>query len=222
LQLNPSEELPSEVGVWFATPGEVHADPDGMGVAATIDSIDIAVEQALRRMAGSEAVSMLSIGIDPGPRPGIGWIGDGVVLGRGQLESVDETVNRIQRIIDAIEHTDVVIRVGDGSPTIANRIINLCLARSLPVEQVDEQRTSHGVSRHQHSSAAIRIARLAGKTQTSRLPVKPTPGEVREIQRMSRRESGGRTTIPRNLARAVAVGRLSMAEAITTHTPLRE
>ena len=222
LQLNPSEKLPAEVGVWFATPSEVQADPDGMGVAATIDSIDIAVEQALRRMAGSEAVSMLSIGIDPGPRPGIGWIGDGVVLGRGQLESVDETVIRVQRIIDAIEHNDVVIRVGDGSPTIANRIINLCLARSLPVEQVDEKRTSHGVSRHQHSSAAIRIARLTGNIQKNRRPVRPTKGEVREIQRMSRRESGGRTTIPSNLARAVAVGRLSMVEAISTHAPVHD
>ncbi len=220
LQLQPGAALPADVAAWFASPSEVHADPDGCGIPTTLDSVDIAVDRALHRIEASDTVSELCIGVDPGPRPGIAWLGDGTVLGRGQLESVDDTVVRIQRIIDAIEHGSVVIRVGDGSPTITNRIINLCLARGLPVERVDEQRTSRGVSRHQHSSAAMRIARLDGVRQSERLPVRPTEGEVREIQRRSRRASEGRTTIPSSLARAVAVGRLSMAEAIDHHSPL--
>tara|TARA_B100001741_G_scaffold257529_1_gene220541 strand:+ start:325 stop:510 length:186 start_codon:yes stop_codon:yes gene_type:complete len=36
----------------------------------------------------------------------------------------------------------------------------------------------------------------------------------REVQRLSRRMSGGRVTISQRLAQAVAVGRLSMEEAI--------
>jgi hypothetical protein len=37
---------------------------------------------------------------------------------------------------------------------------------------------------------------------------------VREIQDRSRQQSGGRLTLPGELAQAVAVGRLSMTEAL--------
>jgi len=211
--------MPPEVAAWFASPGEVVQQPYEGGIAATIDSVEIAIERALMHIGESSPVSHLTIGVDPGPRPGIGWIGDGLVLGRVQLEGVDDTVIHIERLRTAIEHEGLTVRVGDGSTTIANRIINLCLARGYPVERVDERRTSHGVSRHQHSSAAIRIARIEGEEVRRRQRVSPTEGEVREIQRRSRRASGGRTTIPGDLARAVAVGRLSMVEAIRSHTP---
>ena len=55
---------------------------------------------------------------------------------------------------------------------------------------------------------------MNGELITEKLPVNPTPGEVREVQRLSRRMSGGRVTISQRLAQAVAVGRLSMEEAI--------
>ena len=42
----------------------------------------------------------------------------------------------------------------------------------------------------------------------------PTPGEVKEVERLSRRVSGGQVTISQRLAQAVAVGRLSIEEAI--------
>jgi hypothetical protein len=44
--------------------------------------------------------------------------------------------------------------------------------------------------------------------------VVPTHGEIKEVQRLSRRVSGGQVTISQRLAQAVAVGRLSMEEAI--------
>ncbi|MDP6856210.1 MAG: hypothetical protein QGH13_01600, partial [Candidatus Thalassarchaeaceae archaeon] len=47
--------------------------------------------------------------------------------------------------------------------------------------------------------------------------VRPTNGEIRDIQRRSRKESGGRATIPSNLARAVAVGQLTINDAIKSH-----
>jgi hypothetical protein len=50
---------------------------------------------------------------------------------------------------------------------------------------------------------------------TEKQPVVPTTGEVKEVQRLSRRMSGGQVTISQRLAQAVAVGRLSMEEAIS-------
>ena len=100
--------------------------------------------------------------------------------------------------------------------TISSRIANVCLARGLAVQFVDETSTSVG-SRYDHVSAARRICSKEGIPVTERLQVIPTEGEVREIQRRSRSISEGRLTIPSKLARAVAVGRQTLSEAVELH-----
>ena len=87
---------------------------------------------------------------------------------------------------------------------------------------VDERRTSTGVGRHDHHAAAARIAQISGESVSSKRKVKPTSGEVREVQRRSRSESGGRFTLPIELAQAVAVGRLSMTEALEEYDRRRD
>jgi hypothetical protein len=86
---------------------------------------------------------------------------------------------------------------------------------------VDERRTSMGVGRHDHHEAAARIARISGEQVTSKRKVQPSTGEVREVQRRSRSESGGKYTLPIELAQAVAVGRLSMNEAFDEYDKRR-
>ena len=136
------------------------------------------------------------------------------ILGAAQFESVDATVDRICALSEDIGHTSLTVRIGDGSRTISNRLANVCLARGLRVERVDERRTSRGLQRNQHHASAARIAQMNGEVVTEKQPVVPTSGEVKEVQRLSRRVSGGRVTISQRLAQAVAVGRLSMEEAI--------
>ena len=84
------------------------------------------------------------------------------------------------------------------------------------VERVDEARTSVGVPRHAHSSAALRIAHLPGNAVKEKAEFDQLNGEIRDIQRRSRKVSGGRTTIPSELARA-AMGRLTIHDAIRDH-----
>ena len=212
--LNQNADLPPSTRVWLATHEEVAAAADPLGIGATLESIESSVDRALRAVARIGAVRNLTFGIDPGPRPGLAWVGDGRVLGTTQVESVDTTVDYICSLTADIEHVDMMVRIGDGSRTISNRLANICLARGLTVERVDERRTSAGLPRHQHHASAARIAQLEGHPIHSKQPVNPTPGEIKEIQRLSRRYSGGRVTISQRLAQAVAVGRLSMEEAI--------
>tara|TARA_Y100000768_G_scaffold386962_1_gene376737 strand:- start:22177 stop:22815 length:639 start_codon:yes stop_codon:yes gene_type:complete len=202
----------------MGTPSEVLMSGDPVGIPVTLDAVQHSVEQALHRIRYSGPIRSLIFGVDPGPRPGIAWVGDGLTLGKAQLEGVDDTVDSIMRISRAIEHELMIIRVGNGSKTIANRIINTCVVRGLSVEMVNEERTSIGVPRHAHSSAALRIAHLPGDSINEKQKVRPTNGEIRDIQRRSRRHSLGRTTIPSTLARAVAMGRLSLDDAIRHHT----
>ncbi len=217
IQLLPSDPVPLDVAAWMGSPSEVLLSGDPLGIPASLDTFQHSVEQAIHRLRYQGPIRRLTFGVDPGPRPGIAWVGDGLTLGKAQLEGVDDTVDSIMRISCAIEHESLIIRVGNGSKTIANRIINTCVVRGLSVQKVNEARTSVGVPRHAHSSAALRIAHLSGDPIKEKQRVRPTNGEIRDIQRRSRRQSFGRTTIPSTLARAVAMGRLTMDDAIRRH-----
>jgi hypothetical protein len=81
------------------------------------------------------------------------------------------------------------------------------------VEVVDETGTSVR-SPEPDVAAAKRIAMTRGTLLEEPPSVKPTPGEVRDIQRHSRIESQGRITISASLAYSVAMGDISLAQAI--------
>ena len=95
-----------------------------------------------------------------------------------------------------------------------NRLANAMLARGYAVELVNEQKTSRGVKRNQHGVSAIRIATLSGERVWEPFELQTTEGEIREIQRRSRIKSQGRITISSELARQVALGELTLLEAI--------
>ena len=214
IQLHPSDPLPHDSSVWIGSIEEVESCDEGQGVYATIDSIELSVERAFHLLKGLGPAVVLTFGVDPGPRPGLAWLADGILVGAAQLERVDDVANHIGAISTGIVHDRLIVRIGDGSTTIRNRISNCCLARGLTVEFVDERRTSRGISRHHHHAAATRIALISGMRVTERQPVSPGNGEIRELQRRSRKMSEGEITISSELAKSVAVGRISMLEAL--------
>jgi len=208
------ERLPSRRSIWMATPEEVAVAREGRGVGVVCEQVELGVERALQMSMGLGATRELAFGVDPGPRPGLAWLADGMLVGSAQLERIDDVADHIKALSKVLQYDDRVVRVGDGAPTVRNRIVNCCLVRNLKVELVDERRTSQGLRRHHHQVSAVRIAQMRGQRVRKRLPVSPTAGELREVQRRSRFHCEGRLTISSVLAKAVAVGRLTMAEAI--------
>lgn len=216
MQLDPEKPVPSRVDFWIASHAEVVRTNDVRGIGCDVEEIDSVISSIMNRIAVGEKVQRICFGIDPGPRPGLSWIADGRPAGSMQMESVDATVDHVVAILNDFMPPESVVRIGNGSPTISSRIANVCLARGLAVQFVDETSTSIG-SRYDHVSAAHRICSKEGIPVTERLQVIPTEGEVREIQRRSRSISEGRLTIPSKLARAVAVGRQTLSEAVELH-----
>ena len=216
MQLDPQKPVPSRVDFWIASHAEVVRTNDVRGIGCDVEEIDSVISSIMNRIAVGEKVQRICFGIDPGPRPGLSWIADGRPAGSMQMESVDATVDYVVAILNDFMPPESVVRIGNGSPTISSRIANVCLARGLAVQFVDETSTSIG-SRYDHVSAAHRICSKEGIPVTERLQVIPTEGEVREIQRRSRSISEGRLTIPSKLARAVAVGRQTLSEAVELH-----
>ena len=120
----------------------------------------------------------------------------------------------IESLIENHDFEHLLIRMGKGSPSHRNRLVNAMLHRGYVVELVNERKTSSGLSRNQHGVSAIRIATLAGERVWEAFDLQPTEGEIREIQRRSRIKSQGRITISSDLAKKVVIGELTLAEAI--------
>jgi len=209
--LNTSEPPPPDHAVWLASPNEVQGEENGL--AATIHTLDEVVSTMKHRLRSFKTAHQLVIGIDPGPRPGLAWYTDHVFDGTLQCESIPEAIGHILMLQSNILVDSMVIHVGNGSPTYRDRIINECLAYHLPVYEVDEKRTS---SRHRggHIASAMAIAKLRGQLIMNTRLVKPTDGEIRNVQKMSRRLSVGNVTIPAHLARLVILGTITIEDAL--------
>tara|TARA_B110000438_G_scaffold245920_1_gene247220 strand:- start:2546 stop:3235 length:690 start_codon:yes stop_codon:yes gene_type:complete len=214
-QLEIGQSLPSKDTIWFGSEEEVaNAIGEGRGIACNIDCCESAVTQATILINGLSVIENISIGIDPGPRPGLAWLADGVLMGVAQLEGVDFVVDHVNSITAAAEFKNITLRIGDGAPLLRDRIINKCLENQWNIEEVDEAKTSRGLLRHNHSTSAVRIALLRGKRVWQQRVLKPTAGQIRYIQNQSRTESSGAKTISKELAAKVGTGELTMPQAL--------
>lgn len=114
--------------------------------------------------------------------------------------------------------TDPVVRIGDGARLRGGRIVDGI--EDVPIELVDETGTTpyqgQGVRGMGDVLAAVNIARIEGVEIESK-DVEPTAGELRTIQSRSREHGDDRRAIDEGLARKVALGELSMAEALDRH-----
>ncbi len=164
------------------------------------------------RFYGKKRFEKLIVGIDPGPKPGIAVVGDGNVVEEIQLSSVEEVRTVVDSIELGYEPCVMIVRVGDGDITNRNRIINSLLDGYM-VEMVNEENTSESISNRNVEAAKV-IAFTRGKRIREKMNIVITEGYLREIQRMSRIESEGLLTISKALARRVALGEITLKEAI--------
>ena len=197
-------------GVLLTSPEEVQ----GGEIPATEETLEISVERAIQASRGLDSAVQLVFGVDPGPRPGIAWLADGIVVGSAQLEQIDSVADHVLGLSLAVDHKRMCVKIGDGAPLIRDRIINQLILRGIETLEVNEYRTSQGSRIKTHLHAATRIA-LMGGTRVHRIrELSPTEGDLKEIQRQSRIMSSGNLTISTELARLVACGELSMEDAI--------
>jgi hypothetical protein len=178
-----------------------------------MDDIDAAIAKALQLLKGKTEWRELLVGVDPGREPGVAFLGDGDVLDTRLASKPEAVAALIREALRTFPAKEVRVRVGHGDPTNRNRILNSLSADGLRVEIVDETSTTHRTAQPD-LDAAIDIARTPGERVEPPFEIKPTPGEVREIQRRSRLDSGGQVTISSVLAGAVARGEVSLEEAI--------
>jgi hypothetical protein len=216
VSLFPGQRIPDRVAVVLTSPDEAAeiSHPHVLVVARDGDrrALGAAVEQAL---GPGESETELIVGIDPGPRPGYAILSGRNFLGDGILEEPEAVGMFSSHLHRQFPSRRVLFRVGTGDPPARNRIVNVLLTHQRSVELVDEQGTTpRGHRRPRDAAAARSIARGLGRSVRGPLPTTFTPGEISNLQRLSREGSDGQVTISRVSAHRVLRGEITMAEAV--------
>jgi hypothetical protein len=218
VSLSSIDHIPSMIGVILTSHSELHDIKSQKVIAADVyDTVDHAVDLALQMIIGKDLYSKVFIGIDPGDQPGIAVVGDDILLQKMNVESPEKVVSIVKRFLREYPAIESLIRIGHGSMIARNRIINSLIPLKIPIEIVDETRTtpSQMIKRYERDSeAAAAIALLPGGKVQRRLPLEPTKGEIRNIQERSRKLTDGEFSISEKTAIEVLEGKISLIEAI--------
>ncbi|MHB1867264.1 MAG: hypothetical protein ACYCPN_07355 [Thermoplasmata archaeon] len=217
VSVRPGEKVPRTAAVVITSPNEamtiehprvvvVRADTDRRALfAAIVDDPD-----------PDHGPDRILVGLDPGPRPGYAVVSGRGCLARGSLESPESAGGLVTGLRAEFPDRPIVYRVGAGDPVARNRVINGLLAVGATVELSREEGTTpRGRRRPRDAEAAMRIALHPGRGVRGRFPLRVTPGEVANLQRLSREGSDGRITISKEDARRVLEGKWSLSEAVS-------
>jgi len=216
--LSSPKNIPKRIGVVLTSKAESEQIKAQRIVSAdTFDTVDYAVDMALKKLIGKKLYEQVYIGIDPGERPGIAVVGNDMLLQKIQVDSPEKVVQMIKRFLKLYPSKETCIRIGHGSILTRNRIINSLIKLNIPIEIVDETSTTNiqqiGRSKRD-SEAAASIALLSGGRVQTKLPLEPTRGAIKNIQKHSREITEGRYTISEKIAEKVLKGEISLIEAI--------
>lgn len=215
MSLLPGDRIPESVAVVLTSPAEAStiSHPNVIAVAEGIDrrALGAAVEHALEP---TEPGAGIIVGIDPGPRPGYAILAGPTVIGEGNLDSPEAAGVFATHLRHRFSSRHVLFRVGTGDPPARNRIVNGLLAHQRAVELVNETGTTPRGRRPRDAAAARAIARTRGEPVREPIPETFRPGEIANLQRLSREGSDGRVTISRSSAHRVLRGEITLAEAV--------
>jgi hypothetical protein len=212
--VEPGEDLPAGTTVVVTGSDESVSAPEGVELVR-VESGDprAAVESVLSRLRGARGRTV--VGVDPGDHPGIAVLAGETVVATFQVP-VDRTADVVRSEVG--EAVDPLVRVGDGARLVGARLVDDL--SDVPVELVDETGTTpylgSGTRGMGDVLAAVNIARIEGERVAQRT-IEPTAGELGRIQDRSREQSERNRAIDETLARRVAVGELTIAEALEKH-----
>lgn len=209
--IEPDDVVPPTAQVAIVGPGDELRDIET--IRADPDDPRAAVEAAIAHLRGDGGRTV--VGIDPGDRPGIAVLRGDTITAVFQVAA-----DRVAKVVrgEIEDAPDPLIRIGDGARIQGSKIVDRL--SDVPVELVDETGTTPylgtGARGMGDVLAAANIGRLEGERIDSR-DFEPTAGEIQRIKNRSRRTSEDDRTISGRLARRVAVGELTVSEALEIH-----
>ena len=218
ISLSKNEMIPFNIGVVLTTPLDNDEINFPKKVTVGVDeNIAGAIDRAQQILRGRNKILYLVIGIDPGMAPGIAVLGDGELINQYKCYSPNDVSRVIEKVFTTYEAEKRRVKIGHQAVSFRNRIVNDLLKMKkdwdFVLEIVDETNTT--LTKHSPDiNAAIEISFMSGSPVESGMEIRPTEGEIKNIQKKSRIASISQVTISRELAASVAMGELSLQKAI--------
>lgn len=163
------------------------------------------------------------VGVDPGEQIGLAAICDGMILA-ADTSRLRQLSKKIEEFIILFPSELVVIRIGDQPTSVSKIIFNKLFTvfsniDNIKIEIVKEtnsnlRKITPDGTFGPDEAAAITIAHRSGKRQNHLVRTKIPSGRIKEIQKWSRKLSYNRITLDAELAHSVALGKISLEEAI--------
>lgn len=215
VSLLPGQKIPAKVAVVITSKEEAGSIAFPRLLVAAPGDLSL-LGGAVREALQSDSLArVLWVGVDTGPRPGFAVLNPaGTVLAEGIVESPEAVATLARKLLRTFPHADLTFRVGRGDGLRRARIINSLVSLNVLVELTNEDRTTIPGRRQNDLLAAKAIAATPGTPVREREALKITPGEIANLQRVSREMSGGKFTLPRETATAVLEGNISMSDAL--------
>lgn len=156
--LDSPENIPDDVHVVLSSVNDEHVLPNQIKAEDPTSGI----RMALPRLMNKTQFRSLIIGIDPGPKPGVAVLADGVLLEAYECSSVDLIREEVAAITNSYIYRKIMVKIGDGDAPNRNEILALIADIGLSINIVDEKNTSTPHKVHDNALSAARIAQLQG------------------------------------------------------------
>jgi hypothetical protein len=212
----PGDRIPSQAAVVLTSPAEAGRIGHSRVLPVKRDGDRTALWAAVTHaLHAGHAYSELLVGIDPGPRPGYAVLSEDRCLAEGVLDAPEAAAQLGHHLARRFPSHDLRFRVGSGDRVSRDRVVNALWPLRHPVELVDETGTTpRGHRRPRDAIAARAIAGARGRPVRGPVTLSITPGDIANLQRLSREGSRGKFTIPREEADRVLRGELTLPEAL--------
>jgi hypothetical protein len=212
----PGDRLPAGVAAVLTSEEEAATIRHSRVLPVVAEADRTALLAAVRHaLVVGRPTDEIIVGIDPGPRPGFAVFAADRPIAEGTLPAPEDVGRLGTHLRRRFPENPMRFRVGRGDHLSRDRIVNSLVPLHRPVEMIDERGTTpRGHRRPRDAAAAQAIARSTGPLVRGTTLIRVTPGEVQNLQRLSREGSGGSFTIPRALAQRVLRGEISFPEAL--------
>jgi len=218
ISLPSKKNIPSKIGVIITSHDDLHGLKFNKVISADIyDNLDQVIDIAIQMLIGKDLYSRLIIGIDPGETPGIALIADDILLKKTNVDSPEIILKHIKRYLNEYSSMSTLIRIGNGSLIYRNRIINKLIDLNIPIEIVNEKKTTIVQTKGRYNKdreAAATIALINGIRVKKRQPIIITRGDIKRIQEESRKITEGKFSISEKKAISVLKGNIKLLDAI--------
>lgn len=152
------EKIPRDVSVILSSVKDDADLPRQIKVESSVKGI----RMALPRLLNKTQFSDVTIGIDPGPKPGIAVMADGVLMEAYEAPTVTAVKAEIVDIVGSYIYRRALIKIGDGDKPNRDKIIKSIKALDVPIIIVDETNTSTPHKIHDNALSAARISMIEG------------------------------------------------------------